>query len=217
MIIPGNPDCHKGLRIISLFDFSGNWARFFAEDGYDVELVDIKHGKDIFTWELPPGPPVWGILAAPECTDFSVSGAQWWPAKDADGRTEYSLAMVDRTLELITEIKPHFWILENPIGRLPRLRPDFPGSVKMIVHPWQFAGYAPESETDRYTKATVLRGDFTLPPQWPLSPIMHTTADGKKGSWMWAKLGGKSERTKTLRSTTPLGLARATWLANRKQ
>jgi hypothetical protein len=30
-----------------------------------------------------------------------------------------------------------------------------------------------------------------------------------RGSWMWANLGGKSERTKALRSKTPQGFARA--------
>ena len=37
---------------------------------------------------------------------------------------------------------------------------------------------------------------------------------GKRGSWQWAKLGGKSERTKRLRSQTPRGFALAFAEAN---
>lgn len=38
---------------------------------------------------------------------------------------------------------------------------------------------------------------------------MYETKNGKRGSWMWANLGGKSERTKELRSITPMGFSRA--------
>lgn len=200
-------------RIISLCDFTGNWPSYFTLDGYDVELVDIKHGKDIYTWEPRPG-PVWGVLAAPECTAFSVSGSQFWAAKDLDGRTAEGLRLVDRCLALIEQIQPAWWCIENPIGRLRKLRPQL-GKPKMVINPCQYAGYLEDPSTDAYNKKTCLWGNFDMAPDAPVEPVIYKTADGKRGSWQWATLGGKSERTKTLRSTTPLGLAYATWLGNR--
>ncbi len=42
-----------------------------------------------------------------------------------------------------------------------------------------------------------------------VQPHVVTTPSGKSGSWLWAKLGGKTERTKELRSVTPQGFALA--------
>ena len=35
--------------IVSVFDFSGEWSRPYAENGYEVIQIDIKKGKDIST------------------------------------------------------------------------------------------------------------------------------------------------------------------------
>lgn len=39
--------------LISLFDYTGNWARPYKEAGWTVHQVDIKLGIDILTWNLP--------------------------------------------------------------------------------------------------------------------------------------------------------------------
>lgn len=81
--------------ILSLFDYSGNWSRPYANAGYEVYQIDLKLGFDINTLipEEFPFETVHGILAAPPCTDFASSGAQYWKAKDADGRTDRSLVV----------------------------------------------------------------------------------------------------------------------------
>jgi hypothetical protein len=194
-------------KILSLFDYSGAWPKYFREDGrFQVIQVDIKHGVDILTWN-PPKHNVYGILAAPPCTDFSVSGAQYWRQKDLDGRTEHSVALVMRAMEIIHITKPKFWVLENPVGRLNK----WLGAPSVYVHPYEFAGYAPNPDEERYTKKTGLWGEFDLPPKRPLEPIKVCA----QGSWV-QRLGGKSERTKDLRSRTPLGLAKATYIGNAK-
>jgi hypothetical protein len=166
----------KGL-ILSLFDYTGNWSKYFRENGFRV----IKHGTDILTWQ-PPDEEIFGILAAPPCTDFSVSGAQYWKTKDADGRTAQSVRLVTRTMEIINQARGlKFWILENPVGRLKQ----WIGLPKTYVHPYEFAGYAPNPEEDRYTKKTCLWGNFRLPPKKPLPPIRVCS----QGSWL-QKLGG---------------------------
>lgn len=190
--------------ILSLFDFSGNWSKPYKDAGYDVYCVDIKHNIDVLslTPEDMPFDSVYGILAAPPCTDFSGSGAQYWPVKDIDGRTDYSLSMVDKVISLVGYYNPVFWALENPVGRLSTLRPQL--GKPWYFNPYEFAGWL-DDNSERYTKKTGLWGKFNKPEKLPLSilgpnPIMA--------------LGGKSERTKELRSMTPHGFSRAFYESN---
>jgi site-specific DNA-cytosine methylase len=185
------------LVILSLFDYSGNWPSYYRQAGYDVYQVDIKHDIDILELTRQDLPDkVHGILAAPPCTDFASSGAQYWKQKDLDGRTEASLALVDKTLEIIDWCNPNWWALENPVGRLQKLRPQ-------LGDPWYFQ---PHWFGDAYTKKTGLWGKFNR--ELPRNPV-----EPDPQSWLM-KLGGKSERTKELRSMTPLGFAKSFFLAN---
>lgn len=185
--------------ILSLFDYSGNWPKFYRESGdYEVYQVDVKLGLDILELTKADFPfeKAHGILAAPPCTDFASSGAQYWKTKDADGRTAASLALVDKTLELIEDFKPEWWALENPVGRLQKLRPQ-------LGSPWYFQ---PHWFGDSYTKKTGLWGIFN-------KNLPRNDVEPDPNNWIM-KLGGKSERTKELRSMTPLGFALAFYLAN---
>lgn len=195
-------------RILSLFDESGVWSEPYVRAGYDVTCVDLSLGLDVLDFDYR-GVGVSGILAAPPCTHFSGSGARWWGEKDVDGRTAEGLALIDRTLEVvdywITRGTLRFWVLENPVGRLQRLRPG-------LGKPWYFQ---PWWYGDAYTKKTGLWGRFNRGlRRSEVEPVMYTDKNGKRGSWYWAKLGGTSERTKRLRSQTPPGFARAFFEAN---
>jgi site-specific DNA-cytosine methylase len=184
--------------ILSLFDYSGNWPSFYKEAGYEVYQIDIKLGIDILTItpdDLPDN--VYGILAASPCTDFSGSGAQYWKAKDLDGRTDASLALVDKTLEIIEWCDPEFYAIENPVGRLSKLRPQ-------LGSPWYFQ---PHWYGDAYTKKTGLWGKFN-------KDLVRNKVKPDPNNWIM-KLGGKSERTKELRSMTPLRFAKAFYEANK--
>jgi len=153
--------------------------------------------------------PVHGILAAPPCDHFSVSGAQYWPAKDADGRTAEALEIVDACLEIVMDADPVWWALENPVGRLRALRGHVlsdlsgvgGGGPRLMFNPCDFG--------DPYTKKTLLWGKFNLPRLNPVEPLRVC----EQGSWL-QRLGGKSEKTKRLRSMTPPGFARAFCEAN---
>lgn len=192
-------------------------------------LYDLKHGDDVMhltshdiehdMWNAvrprsEDGPRCIGLLMAPPCDHFTKSAAWTWAAKDADGRTAAAVALVEKCLDLCLYLGPRWWALENPAGRLPKLVP------RLAPKPWyfdpcDFAGYADDPQTDAYTKKTGLWGVFEIPVKARVEPVMFTTKDGaKRGSWMWAKLGGKSARTKELRSTTPQGFSRAFAQAN---
>jgi hypothetical protein len=198
---------NKNKVILSLFDYSGRWSRPYKELGYDVYQVDVKLGIDILDLNVEDLPEeVHGILAAPPCTDFAGSGAQYWRIKDEDGRTDKSLALIDKTLGLVEHYNPAWWALENPVGRLPTLRPKL--GKPWYFNPCEFAGWLDGEESDRecYTKRTGIWGQFTIPRK------EERDASGS-GNWIM-KLGGKSERTKELRSMTPLGFAYAFCASN---
>lgn len=177
---------------------------------------------------------VYGILAAPPCDHFSVSGAQYWKAKDADGRTLTALSIADACLRIIKAHNPEWWCLENPVGRLRH----WIGAPVMMCNPCDYAGHLPSwicrcgnefeeglgkygccdclgeppaqlAFKDAYTKKTLLWGKFNPPKKLWVEPIRSC----KQGSWL-QKLGGKSEKTKRLRSVTPPAFAKAFFFAN---
>lgn len=155
----------------------------------------------MLTYEPPEG--VYGILAAPPCTDFASSGAQYWAAKDADGRTIQSMAIVVRCLSIIAKAKPKFWALENPVGRLRH----WMGDPTSKFNPCDYG--------DPYTKKTYLWGRFRIPETHPVEPIfIQDAVRGRKYSPIHWRTGGSSAKTKELRSMTPPGFAQAFFKAN---
>ncbi len=175
--------------ILDLCGGTGAWSKPYKDAGYDVRLVTLP-GQDARKYQPPEN--VYGILAAPPCTHFTVSGSQYWKAKDADGRTFEDTTILTACLMIIARAKPVFWVIENPVGRMRKLlgNPDF------VFNPCDFG--------DPYTKKTYLWGVFNVPVKNRVEPIRSCA----QGSWL-QKLGGKSDKTKELRSATPQGFAKA--------
>lgn len=200
--------------LLSLFDYSGNWAAPFADAGWNVILWDIKHTTDLYCTFTNVNDAcaeyfydnifdnygtVDGIIAALPCTDFAVSGALWFAQKDANGTTAKSIELAYQTLRIIDLCKPDFWAIEQPVSRLHTLVPAV-GKPKMYFNPCDFG--------EPYTKKTSLYGQFN-------TNLKKTPVPPTEGSKMWRLYGGKSERTKELRSITPPGFARAFYNANK--
>ena len=182
--------------ILSLFDFSGNWSRPYRDNGYNVIQIDIKHGIDIMNWDYKYIPKVDIMLIAMPCTDYALSGARWFAEKDRDGRTEKSQILLRKVKEIMDYFHPGIWAVENPMSRIHKLN-TWLGAVKFKFNPYDFG--------DAHQKQTWLWGNFNPPLKTP----------GKnQGNWMYTSLGGKSEKTKEIRSTTPLGFAYAFFEAN---
>lgn len=195
-ITPSKTQDNRNKIILSLCDYSGEWSKPYREAGYEVRQLDLKFGNDIRLCEYQG--QVHGILAAPPCTAFAGSGAQYWPEKDADGRTLEGLGIVDACLRFVAVCSPQWWVLENPVGRLRK----WLGPPKLIFQPHEFG--------DAYTKRTCLWGNFNKDlPKTIVTPVKSC----EQGSWL-QKLGGVSEKTKELRSVTPSGFAKAFFLAN---
>jgi hypothetical protein len=190
----------QALEILSLFDFSGVWSAPYAEAGYRVTQIDLQHGTDIYNYQPHP---VHGILAAPPCTEFAVSGARWFAEKDADGRTAAAVMLIRQTLWIINQSTPVWWALENPVGRLARLVPEL-GDWRYSFHPCDFG--------EPYTKRTLLWGDFNT--DLATTPVVAKgNRVGQPNAW-YSAVGGKSQATKNYRSQTSPGFAAAFFKAN---
>jgi hypothetical protein len=193
--------------ILDLCGGTGSWSQYYSEDSnYNVivvdpqKIVDSSIAIDVRLFEYPDY-NVHGILCAPPCTEFAGSGARWWKEKGIKPLMD-GLSIVDACLRIVTITKPEFWALENPVGRLRR----YLGDPTLIFNPCDYG--------DPYTKKTLLWGNFNIPEQNPVEPEFVTYKNGKRGSKFWAKLGGKSVRTKRLRSITPKGFAKAFYKSN---
>lgn len=185
----------KDKIILDLCGGTGAWSKPYKDAGYNVKLITFP--PDDVRLYMKPIFEVYGILAAPPCDHFSVSGAQYWKAKDTDGRTKDGISIMDACMRIIFVCNPVFWCLENPVGRMKY----FIGDPQLIFNPCDYG--------DPYTKKTLLWGKFNLPEKNKVEPIKVCS----QGSWL-QKLGGKSEKTKMLRSITPEGFAKAFFKAN---
>lgn len=195
--------------VLSLFDKSGAWSRPWEEAGYQVYRFDIQSDPetgDVNKFDVQffgdwfgdfNGMDIYAILAACPCTDFAVSGARHFAAKDSDGRTVASVQLVHQTLRVIEYFRPVLWAIENPVGRIERL-----GSLP----PWRLA-FEPYHVGDTYTKKTLIWGRFNG--DLPVAPV-----DPVEGSKMHRMYGGSSLATKNARSVTPEGFAYAFFMAN---
>jgi len=204
-----NPTSKEKKAILSLFDLTGKWSQPYREKGYEIIQIDLQKGFDLMDWNYKVFPRTYftGIMAAIPCTDFALSGARWFGAKDENGDTCESLALVYKTLAIIQWFKPglKWWVVENPMSRIHRLSPEL-GPVLMKFNPYEFAGYDPIPRNSQYQKRTWLWGKFNQPARKQLPNL-----DGGK---FHQSFGGKSEKTKNIRSATPLGFAYAFYEAN---
>lgn len=176
--------------ILDLCGGSGNWSHYYRlnSDEYKVYVLDRqKNGTDIRLL-MKQRERVYGILCAPPCTVFCQSGARW---ERTNWEMIEGLSIVDACIRICLVEQPTFWALENPrYGKLPK----FLGEPQLIFQPCDYG--------DPYTKGTSLWGKFNLPKIQAVYPTL--------GSKMHTDVRNQSQRAET-----PLGFAKAFYLANR--
>ena len=236
----------KGI-VISLYDFTGEACRPWAEAGYTCNAFDIQHSlmePEVQTFDGGgsinynfadlhdhnwlnaiqtqfSGRAVFG-MAFPVCTDMAVSGAAWFEKKRQANPSfqDEAVSYAMWCAKLFNSLHIPFFV-ENPISVLATKwrKPDYK------FHPYEYGGYIPEAEAehprwpeyipsqDAYKKATCLwtGNGFKMPEPRAVDPEAYY---GNGYSKAMMKLGGKSQRTKDIRSATPRGFARAVYEAN---
>jgi len=237
----------KGI-VISLYDYTGEALKPWAEAGYTCYAFDIQHEgwtiesygnkndehvgsihyrhadlhdltthKDLLS-EFSGRRVVFG-MAFPVCTDLAVSGAAWFKRKaERDPEFQEKAAQYAVDCSNLFEFMGCPYFIENPVSVLATKwrKPDY------SFHPYEYGEYIPDDEAehprwpdyiapkDAYTKKTCLwtSKSFRMPHRLP-------TCKPNGYSTQHLKLGGKSKRTKDIRSATPRGFATAVYEFNR--
>jgi len=181
---------------------TGSWSKPYKDAGYDVRVITLPN-NDIRTYTPPNN--VYGILFAPPCTEFAISGARWWKDKDPK-LLEEALEVFDAGMRMITMCNPHFWAIENPVGRLKRLRYEVLGEPRLIFHPFEYG--------DAYSKRTLIWGKFNIPEKNEVKPEYMVSKKGYRYSPI-ARWFPNRETRQRVRSITPPGFAKAFYEANK--
>ena len=118
------------MKVLELFCGTKSISKAFAKAGHETFTVDNdpQHSPDlcinILEFEIKDLPKGWRtpdvIWASPPCTTFSVMSipTYWCNGKPKSYKTYIGLAIAKKTLELIKEIDPLYWFIENPLGML---------------------------------------------------------------------------------------------------
>jgi hypothetical protein len=111
--------------------------------GYDVRLITLP---DYNVRNYEPPEDVYGILAAPPCTEFTpikYGRENFNPDPDTD--------ILNACLKIIEKCNPVFYAIENPCG----LMRKYMGKPQLTFHPYQYG--------DGWTKKTDIWGKFNIP------------------------------------------------------
>jgi len=231
--------------VISLFDFTGEMVRPWAQNGFECFCYDIQHdpnkaiverftggGSITFVYADLDKPAAMPVIARQfadhavnmvfsffPCDDLAVSGAAHFERKRAvDPLFQRKAAKRGKDSVLLANLLRAPFMLENPVSVFSTLyrKPDH------TFHPFEFGGYIaannmkhptwPEyiPDGDAYSKKTCLwtGGGFNMPEKKPVE------CESFGASKQHRKLGGKSKKTKNIRSATPRGFAAAVYNAN---
>ena len=233
---------NKDKYVISLYDYTGEALKPWAEAGYQCFAYDIQHevqstekfegGGSInyihadlhnlatldFIYDSLSGKEVTFAMAFPVCTDMAVSGAAHFKRKrEADPLFQRKAANYAIWCAELFQALDCPYFIENPVSVLSTLwrKPDY------SFHPYEYGGYIDPEQAehpkwpdyiapmDAYPKKTCLwtGGGFVMPTPSPVKP-----EDGHSRQHL--KLGGKSMKTKNIRSATPRGFAQAVYNCN---
>ena len=198
------------MKVLDLFSGTGSATQAFVDRGHRVYTVDLDldHTVDLradvgtltagMLRELCGGPPDF-IWASPPCTAFSVARLGYHWNRDYTPKSKAaadSIRLVAHTLNLIDELAPKFWLLENPRGMLRR--------VEMM------------KARDRVTVAYCAYGDKRMKPTdlwgghptgWVPRPVCKPGSRCHESSKRGQKSGTTGEKNAKVRAMVPYVLS----------
>lgn len=185
--------------ILDLCGGTGSWSNPYRDAGYDVRVITLPE-QDVRTYAPPKN--LYGILAAPPCTMFSLARTTAKTPRDLDA----GLELVKACLEIIWQSKPQFWVMENPKGLLRK----FMGKPAFEFDASEFG--------EDYNKHTDLWGYFKLPRK-KREYVRYPSTDKNTRKLPEIPedyiIDKQMSRVAIKRSITPAGFAKAFFEANR--
>lgn len=191
--------------ILHLCATEGSDSKPYRDAGYDVRII----GEDIGVENYNPPTNIYGIIANPPCTQFSIARTTSKTPRDL----REGMRLVKECLRIIWEcqyniiegkrIKPlAFWMIENPGTAL----------TKWFLGKPAFE-YCQSEYGEPFTKKTALWGDFNLPKR-PILSLQLPVSSSKAGH-KWHKMHGSTKKEQMQkRSSCPIGFAEAFYEAN---
>lgn len=213
--------------ILDLCGGTGAWSNPYKEAGYEVRNItlpefDVRtfvYSKEWIGFEGSPTfaiKDIYGILAAPPCTQFSYARTRAKTSRDLAQGMEVVKACLniiwacqqylDSDQQKLSHLK--FWALENPYWGMLRW---FLGKPAFDFNPYDFG--------DRYQKHTALWGHFNDPKKNPIELTKEEKVKFVKNSQRLPLLPkgyihGDLNRCAAARAITPRGFAQAFFKAN---
>lgn len=215
--------------ILDLCGGTGAWSKPYKDAGYDVRVITLPtydvtkvkfntyalefirqnvHYQDVMTVLYED---IYGILAAPPCTEFSLAKNGAPTPRNLSAGMEIVEACMKIIWQCQLKTKIKFWALENPLGLLRR----FLGRPKFTFRQWEFG--------DPSVKPTDLWGFFNEPKrivkEMPKG-ITKRYKSGKVNSFACAApkppnwVDATNLTRADLRAITPAGFAKAFFKAN---
>lgn len=217
--------------ILDLCGGTGSWSKPYKDAGYTVYVITLPD-YDVTKWMIVDdgkyivflgqnGAPdlnieitkIYGILAAPVCTEFSFAKSN----SKYPRNIERGMITVRACMEIIWQVQYNlptplakrtnlaFWALENPFGLMRR----YLGHPVLIFNPYDYG--------DPYQKKTCLSGFFNIPKKKPIELLPLEKALAYTNSVPLKNRTGNANNLgrAAMRSVTPPGFANAFFLANK--
>lgn len=191
--------------ILDLCGGTGSWSKPYKDAGYDVRLITLPD-NDVLTYEAPEN--VYGILAAPPCTMFSLARQNAKTPRDFQSAMKVVSACMNIIWKARIANTLKFWALENPRGYLRQ----FLGAPKCTFEHWMFV------ENSQHCKPTDLWGYFNIPRNpYQIKPELNKNRNRRVGNWQKPLPPTGYEHIidrAAIRAITPAGFALAFYKAN---
>lgn len=217
--------------ILDLCGGTGSWSKPYKDAGYTVHVITLPEYSIADHWIIGGGllrfrkqvwkkdggeyldlpiKSIYGILAAPPCTMFSIARTTGSP-RDFVG----AMATVNNCLDIIQSVQINggtlkFWALENPVGLLRR----FLGNPPVTFEQWVYGG--------NRRKRTDLWGRFAIPKQTQFIEPDDMERSTHNNNTEWYSNPKVPDHLKHLkldrsarRAITPAGFAEAFYKANK--
>lgn len=152
----------KKLKVVEFFCGTKSISKAFKKAGHKTLTLDFDNYhkpdicKSILDFDIKDldgfKPDI--IWASPPCTTFSVmSNFNYWDFPyPKNSKASINLAFVLKTLEMIDELKPKYWFIENPRGLLRKFKFMMKLPRKTVTYCQYGAEYM--KPTDIWTNAT---------------------------------------------------------------
>jgi C-5 cytosine-specific DNA methylase len=112
------------MKTVELFSGTKSFSKVASSLGHETftfdnnPLLNPDKCLDIFDTKVPRGLDL--LWASPPCTTFSVASIShyWKDGKPKNEKAIQGIAILAKTIEIITQSKPTWWFIENPRGMM---------------------------------------------------------------------------------------------------